>query len=832
MFNTTYKSDINPQVLENFFIYINQVNNHYKSFVNGYATAIPTQDVMDAIGSPLSCFFNEYLARKFNKQHSAVTTIDNHFHGDLKNKLLKHFNQELEIVINITSGTYAIVCALLTLIQPGDKVLVLDSCCGGYWSQGSKSFKGLEGYPALLFEIQTFHLNNNFQFDYYQLEETLIAQKPQCLLLGFSAYTQLIDYKKIRQLCNENNCFFIADVAHTIGLMLTKIIPHCFMDAHITVGSTYKTIKGPRGGLMITPHSEYLTTFQNHLTSIQVERGANLVAGAYIAINHCWENTAKNALGKSIAIAQEIYNYFNQDQWKLFNITPLMATSVPMVLLDLGYDATAIINTLLECGCHCSGFMIHGKYVGLRIVTTNMDVFTPEEIKEMLNLFRTIFLNKNINWSMKEKIKQNIKSIVNKYSYGSTPEIYDKTTMKYINSIIKKQNDRIIFSTCSLFTDMSIKLQGNKLMAIDLDSFAFNDDHPSSPYVMKKKIQEKTSKHIKFHLKLPHNIYSYYNIPSAGAAILASLLTLAHFNDKILIVAENNGGHYTQGSMSSSGVAGLPKTLYNVKEFFINQDNTLDLDILENNLRNFQPKVLLLGFSSYGGLFDFKKIRQLCDQYNCFFIADCSHNIGLMISGMIPNCFDEAHMTVASTYKTIPAVRGGLMMTKNFNLYKEFQKKSNILCPERGLNLMAAMAIGIEECLTTGYRKKMENAMAIVKTIENFFIEHNLGKPTVASQVHMATIDCGFDIREIFTIIMECHLDIGTFYVPHTDRYGLRFICATVGILSYSSEDIMKILLLLKLILIKKNSIAQEEKDYIKKEVIKIAHKYPLYKEI
>jgi hypothetical protein len=78
---------------------------------------------------------------------------------------------------------------------------------------------------------------------------------------------------------------------------------------------------------------------------------------------------------------------------------------------------------------------------------------------------------------------------------------------------------------------------------------------------------------------------------------------------------------------------------------------------------------------------------------------------------------------------------------------------------------------------------------------------------------------------------MECNLDIGTFYVPHTTRYGLRFICTTVGILGYSEEDVMKILLLLKIILVKKNNITKEEKDYIKKELVKIAHKYLMYKE-
>ena len=125
----------------------------------------------------------------------------------------------------------------------------------------------------------------------------------------------------------------------------------------------------------------------------------------------------------------------------------------------------------------------------------------------------------------------------------------------------------------------------------------------------------------------------------------------------------------------------------------------------------------------------------------------------------------------------------------------------------------------------------MENAHSIVKLIENFFIENQLGKPTLSSEVHMATIDLGFDIKEIFSTIMECNLDIGTFYVPHTNRYGLRFICTTVGILGYSEENITKILLLLKIIIVKKNTITNEEKAYIKKEVMHIANKYIMYKE-
>jgi glycine hydroxymethyltransferase len=827
MWTSSYKSDINYKKLDGFFVYINQIVNLYKSFINSYTTSLVQDDVMEAASSPLSCFFNEYLARKFNQNHSAVSIMEKYFNQQLEEKFLLHFKQPLKVIFNITSCTYAIVCSLLTVIKPNDKVMVLDSCCGGYWSQGSSSLRGLRGFPSLLFEITTFHLENG-TLDYYLLEKHLIREKPQCLLLGFSSYTQPVDYKKIRQLCDENHCFFIFDGAHTIGLMVGGIIENSFFHSHITVGSTYKTIKGHRGGIMITPHEEYINNFNQNLTSIQVERGLNLVAANYIAISHCFQKSYGISMNKSIAIAQQIYNYFNKESWALFNIKPLTKTNVPMVLLDLGFDGSWVIETLLECGWHCSGFPIHNKYIGLRIITTNMEGYGTESINNLLELLKIILLNKNLNWSSKEKIKKSIKSIV--LSNNKPLEVYyDHDTLAYINSMVKKQNKRLIFSTCSLFTDVCLKLQGHKLMTVDLDYFSNKDDHPSSPWTMKRKIQEKTGKHIKQYLQLPYNIYANYNIPSAGAAILSSLLTLAQPQDKILIVAENNGGHYTQGSQSGSGAVGLPKTLFNVKEFFINEQLVFDYDILENNLKNFQPKVLLLGFSSYTGLLNYKKIRELCDQYHCLFISDCSHTIGLMINGFIPHCFEEAHITLASTYKTIPAVRGGLMITKHFNILKEFQKKSAIICAERGLNLMAAMAMGIEECMTLGYKKKMNRSWEIAKLIERFFMENNLGRPTVPTQIHMATIDTGWDIREVFAKFMECNLDIGTFYVPHTDRYGLRFICTTVGILDYSDEDILKTLQQIALILINKNNLTQQQMEIIGENIVQITNKYPMY---
>jgi glycine hydroxymethyltransferase len=828
MDTSNYQSDIIINIINKVFNYIDNLNIYYDKFINSYTTSLIHEDVLEMMGSPLSCFFNEYLARKFNAKYNSVVLMENYFQEKLKKNLENHLGFYGEIVINITSCTYAIVCSLLTLINPGDKVLILDNCCGGYWSQGSVSSKGISGFPSLLFEINTFHWPNKYEFDYYELEKSLIEYKPDCLLLGFSSYTNLVDYKKIRQLCDEYNCYFIFDGAHVIGLMLAGNINHCFNDAHITVGSTYKTIKGPRGGLMITNNPEYKDLFQKKLTNIQVERGLNLVAASYLAIDHCFSDYHKDYLNKGIAIAQNFYNFFTDPMLNFFNIKPLMTTEVPMILIDLGSDATPFIKTLWECGWLCGSFKIHNKYSGLRIITNNMTEYSEEDIEILFQQMKIILLNKNLSWSEKEKIRNKIMNIINKDPSSTISRKPHQSLKENVRKFINQQNLRICFTTASLFTDVSLKCQGDKMARIDMDSLnLLMDDHPYSPSSALKTFQTMTIDGLKNNLSLKE-IFCDYNIPSATGAILGALLTLINKGDKVLIMAENHGGHYSQGSISGSGACGLPKILFNVKEFFLNNNNLLDYDILEQNLQEFRPQCLLLGFSSYGGLLDYKKIRQLCNKYNCYFISDCSHNIGLMISGIIPHCFNEAHITVASTYKTIPAVRGGIMITNNYQLYKNFQEKSFIILAYRGLNLIASVALGIEECFSEGYKLKMQRTLEIVKFIEKYFIDNKLGKPTVDSKIHMATIDLGFDVKEVFSNILECHMDIGTFYVPHTNRYGLRFICTTVGILGYTNGDILMILNNLKII-IEKKQLTEQEKILIKKNIINVTEKYKMF---
>ena len=383
---------------------------------------------------------------------------------------------------------------------------------------------------------------------------------------------------------------------------------------------------------------------------------------------------------------------------------------------------------------------------------------------------------------------------------SSIPQEMKDNFFSHMNNLLKDCNERVNFLTPTIFIKESFEMQGSLAAFFFKEYISTNSNtHLNTVVKTQRDLTEDIAIKTRERLSLPHDLYMEFNIPSATLAILATVTSLMEIGDSILVMQEDHGGHYSQGSKSRCSGKSLVSRLFKVNEFSLNMENNqFDYDILESAMEKHKPKVLLLGFSSYCGLIDFPKVRKICDKYNSFFIFDASHTIGLMLCDVIPHSFHHAHMTVASTYKTIPANRGGIMITECEKLREGFVNSLTGLQVERGLNLVTASYLGILECLTPAYRMKMKKALEIAKYIENFFNQPSIMekgyRKIISTEIHMITIDCGFDIKEILGIFKECNLDISTFFVPNTNRYGLRFICTTAAILEYSLEEIHEIL--------------------------------------
>ena len=153
------------------------------------------------------------------------------------------------------SGSSANMAVYKALLKPGDKVMGMNLDHGGHLTHGHKiNFSGLE-YNVISYDVDI----NTGLIDYDKLMETAKKEKPKMIIAGASAYSRIIDFKKFREAANSCGAILMVDIAHIAGLVATNFHPSPFPYADIVTSTTHKTLRGPRGGLILTNNEEIIT---------------------------------------------------------------------------------------------------------------------------------------------------------------------------------------------------------------------------------------------------------------------------------------------------------------------------------------------------------------------------------------------------------------------------------------------------------------------------------------------------------------------------------------------------------------------------------------------
>ncbi|WP_159561687.1 serine hydroxymethyltransferase [Streptococcus halichoeri] len=146
------------------------------------------------------------------------------------------------------SGSQANAAAYLALIQPGDTVLGMDLAAGGHLSHGSPvNFSG-QTYHFVAYSVDP----TTEMLDYDAILAQAKAVQPKLIVAGASAYSRLIDFARFRAIADEVGAYLMVDMAHIAGLVAAGLHPNPVPYAHITTSTTHKTLRGPRGGLILT----------------------------------------------------------------------------------------------------------------------------------------------------------------------------------------------------------------------------------------------------------------------------------------------------------------------------------------------------------------------------------------------------------------------------------------------------------------------------------------------------------------------------------------------------------------------------------------------------
>ena len=202
-----------------------------------------SDEVMKAMGSVLTNKYAEgYPGRRYYGGCEVVDEIE-----QLAINRAKELFEVEYVNVQPHSGSQANAAVYLSVLKPGDKVMGMDLSMGGHLTHGSHvNFSGIT-YNPVFYGVD----KESGMIDYQQMREIALKEKPKMIIAGFSAYSRDLDYAKFREVADEVGATLWADIAHPAGLVAKKLLNSPFEYCHIVTTTTHKTLRGPRGGMIM-----------------------------------------------------------------------------------------------------------------------------------------------------------------------------------------------------------------------------------------------------------------------------------------------------------------------------------------------------------------------------------------------------------------------------------------------------------------------------------------------------------------------------------------------------------------------------------------------------
>ena len=198
--------------------------------------------VMAAMGSPLTNKYAEgYPGKRYYGGCQCVDVVE-----DLARERAKKLFGCDYANVQPNSGAQANLAVFFAMLEPGDKVMGMNLDHGGHLTHGSPV-----NISGKYFNIVSYGVNDEGVIDYDKVREIAVKEKPKMIIAGASAYARIIDFKKFREIADEVGAYLMVDMAHIAGLVAAGLHPSPIPYADVTTTTTHKTLRGPRGGLIL-----------------------------------------------------------------------------------------------------------------------------------------------------------------------------------------------------------------------------------------------------------------------------------------------------------------------------------------------------------------------------------------------------------------------------------------------------------------------------------------------------------------------------------------------------------------------------------------------------
>ena len=226
------------------------------------------------------------------------------------------------------SGSQANAAVYHALVKPGDTVMGMSLDHGGHLTHGSKA-----NFSGKLFNIVAYGIDADGEIDYDELQALATEHKPKMIIAGFSAYSLTLDFPRFREIADSVGAYLWVDMAHVAGLVATGHYPDPLPHAHVVTTTTHKTLRGPRGGLILAKGNEDLTKKFNSLIFPGTQGGPlmHVIAAKAVAFKEALEPEFKEYQQRVVDNAKVMVKTLQDRGYKIVSDR----TENHLLLLDL-----------------------------------------------------------------------------------------------------------------------------------------------------------------------------------------------------------------------------------------------------------------------------------------------------------------------------------------------------------------------------------------------------------------------------------------------------------------------------------------------------------------
>lgn len=368
-----------------------------------------SKGVLDAQGSILTNKYAEgYPGRRYYGGCEFIDIVEN-----LAISRAKELFDAEYANVQPHSGSQANMAVYQALLNPGDKILGMNLNHGGHLTHGSRV-----NFSGKLYNFVTYGVTEGIEvIDYEEVRRIALEEKPQMIVAGASAYSRFIDFKKFREIADEIDAYFMVDMAHIAGLCATGYHQNPVSYADVVTSTTHKTLRGPRGGIILAKEKYAKKLNSGVFPGIQGGPLEHVIAAKAVAFYEALQPSFKDYIGQVVENAKAMVEVFNESDFRVIS----GGTDNHLMLLDVskyGLNGDQLEKLLDEVGITVNKNAIPfdelppTKTSGIRIGTPAITTrgFKVEEAKEVARLIIKVAENQENEKALNE-VKDEVRAL-------------------------------------------------------------------------------------------------------------------------------------------------------------------------------------------------------------------------------------------------------------------------------------------------------------------------------------------------------------------------------------------------------------------------------------